>query len=67
LKTKDTINWTGQDVRDGVEELKLPTAHVSFPFEKEIIQVITETQCFLYEHSMLGEGAFFGKYKYGVT
>jgi hypothetical protein len=60
------LDGTIQDVRNGVKELQLLRAQLSFPFEMEIIQVITETQCVLYENSMLGEGALFGKYKYGV-
>jgi hypothetical protein len=39
---------TIQDVRDGVKELQLLRAQVSFPFEMKIVQVIIETQCVLY-------------------
>jgi hypothetical protein len=61
------LDGTIQDVRDGVKELQLLRARVPFPFETDIIQVITEIQCVLYDHSIMGEGALFGKYKYGVT
>jgi hypothetical protein len=61
------LDGTIQDIRDGVKELQILRAQVPFPFPFEIIQVITETQCVLYKHSMLGGGALFGKYKYGVT
>jgi hypothetical protein len=61
------LDGTIQYVRDGVKELQLLRAQVPFPFEMEIIQVITETQCVLHVHSILGEGALFGKYKYGVS
>jgi hypothetical protein len=64
---ENKLDGTIQDVRNGVKELQLLGAQVPFPFETEIIQVITETQCVLYDHSMLGEGALFGKEKYGVT
>jgi hypothetical protein len=55
------LDVTIQDVRNGVKELQLLRAQVSFPSETEIIQLITETQCVLYDHSILGEGALFGK------
>jgi hypothetical protein len=55
------FDGTIQDVRDGVKELQLIRAQVSFYFETEIIHMITETQCVLYENSILGEGALFGK------
>jgi hypothetical protein len=55
------LDGTIQEFRNGVKELQLLRAQVPFPCETEIIQVIIETQCVLYEHSMLGEGALFGK------
>ena len=55
------LKGTMKDVREGVKDLQILRANISFPFETEIIQVITETQGVLYEHSMLGEGALFGK------
>jgi hypothetical protein len=55
------LDGTIQDVRNGLKELQLLGAQVSFPFETAIIQVITETQWVLYEHSILGEGALLGK------
>jgi hypothetical protein len=53
------LDGTIQDIRDGVKELQLLRAQVSFSFETDIILVIAETQCVLYEHSMLGDGALF--------
>jgi hypothetical protein len=55
------LDGTIQDVINGVKELQLLRAQISFPFEMAIIQVVIETQCALYEHSVLGEGALFGK------
>jgi hypothetical protein len=61
------VDGTSQDIRDGVKNLQLIRAHISFPFDTDIFQVITETQCVLYELSMLDEDALFGKKKCGVT
>jgi hypothetical protein len=55
------LDGTIQDVRNGVKELQLLRSQVSFPFEMAIVQLITETQCVLYEHSILGQGALFCK------
>jgi hypothetical protein len=58
---ENKLDGTIQDVINCVKELQLLMAQVPFPFEMEIFQMITESQCILYEHSMLGEGALFGK------